>query len=127
MWDKFRAGDKDDFGKLALHYYQLLYNYGLNLNRDEEFISDCIQELFLELWERRGFLSRTDFVKTYLLRALRNKIYTESVRLKRFKEPQDAPFDVSADDPLLTLKAERHTTLPNTPSIASGTRCQDSK
>ncbi|WP_460639219.1 RNA polymerase sigma factor [Larkinella harenae] len=97
LWDKFRAGDQEAFGKLALHYYQLLYNYGLNLNRDDEFISDCIQELFLELWERRAFLSRTDFVKTYLLKALRNKIFKESIRLKRFKEPRDVPFEVGAD------------------------------
>ncbi|KQS27851.1 RNA polymerase sigma factor [Dyadobacter sp. Leaf189] len=97
LWDRFRAGDKEAFGKLALHYYQLLYNYGLNLNHDEDFVSDCIQELFLELWERRGFLSKTDFVKTYLLRALRNKIFKESIRLKRFQQPREVPFAAEAD------------------------------
>lgn len=97
LWDKFRAGDKEAFGKIALHYYQLLYNYGLNLNNNEDFVSDCIQELFLELWERRAFLSKTDFVKTYLLRALRNKIFKESIRLRRFKRPQDVQFAAGAD------------------------------
>jgi RNA polymerase sigma factor (sigma-70 family) len=109
LWDSFRAGDKEAFGKLALHYYQLLFNYGLKLNSDEDFICDCIQELYLELWERRSFLSGTDFVKTYLLRALRNKIIKESIRLKRFKEPQDLPFEPGADIPLeshLVLKEE---------------------
>ncbi len=92
LWERFRTGDKEAFGQLALYYYQLLYNYGLKLHRDEDLICDCIQELYLELWERRSFLSGTDFVKTYLLKALRNKIIKESVRLKRFKEPQDLPF-----------------------------------
>ncbi|MFD1141204.1 RNA polymerase sigma factor [Larkinella insperata] len=109
LWDKFRAGDKEAFGKLALHYYRLLYNYGLNLNRDEEFISDCIQDLFLELWERRAFLSRTEYVKTYLLKALRNKIFKESARLKRFQEPRHVPFEVGADSSIesyIVLKEE---------------------
>ncbi len=109
LWDRFRAGDKQAFGQLALHYYQLLYNYGLRLNSDEDFISDCIQELFLELWERRSFLSKTDFVKTYLLRALRNKIFKESIRLKRFKEPLDVPFAVESDvsiESYIVLKEE---------------------
>lgn len=97
LWDRFRAGDKEAFGKIALHYYQLLHNYGLNLNNDEDFVSDCIQELFLELWERRAFLSPTDFVKTYLLRALRNKIFKESIRLRRFKQPRDVRFANGAD------------------------------
>ncbi|WP_031529845.1 RNA polymerase sigma factor [Dyadobacter crusticola] len=102
LWDRFRAGDKEAFGQLALHYYQLLYNYGLRLNSDEDFIADCVQELFLELWERRTFLSKTDFVKTYLLRALRNKIFKESIRLKRFKEPLYASF---AADPDISIES----------------------
>ncbi|WP_439558345.1 RNA polymerase sigma factor [Dyadobacter sp.] len=109
LWDRFRAGDREAFGKLALHYYQLLYNYGLNLNSDEDFVSDCIQELFLELWERRTFLSPTNFVKTYLLRALRNKIFKESIRLKRFKEPKDVPFATGSDisiESMLVLNEE---------------------
>lgn len=109
LWDRFRAGDKEAFGQLALHYYQLLYNYGLRLNSDEDFISDCIQELFLELWERRTFLSKTDFVKTYLLRALRNKIFKESIRMKRFKEPLDVPFAAESDvsiESYIVLKEE---------------------
>ena len=92
LWERFRTGDKEAFGQLALYYYQLLYNYGLKLHHDEDLICDSIQELYLELWERRSFLSGTDSVKTYLLKALRNKIIKERIRLKRFKEPQDLPF-----------------------------------
>lgn len=97
VWDKFRAGDKEALGKLALYYYPLLYNYGLKLHADADFVCDCIQELYLELWERRSFLSATDFVKTYLLKALRNKISKESIRLKRFKAPQNLPFESPTD------------------------------
>jgi len=92
LWNRFRNGDREAFGQLAGEYYRALYNYGLRLSADKSFVSDCIQELFLELWERRSFLSGTNFVKTYLLRALRHKIIKESIRLRRFQEPGELDF-----------------------------------
>jgi RNA polymerase sigma factor (sigma-70 family) len=93
LWLEFRAGDPEALGKLAQVHYRALYNYGTKFSADPDFIRDCIQELYLELWERRTFLSETAFVKSYLLKALRHKLIKESIRLKRFQEPQDAFLD----------------------------------
>lgn len=93
LWLKFKAGDPDALGRLAQVHFRALYNYGTKFSSDSDFIRDCIQELYLELWERRSFLSETAFVKSYLLKALRHKLIKESLRLKRFKEPQEISFD----------------------------------
>ncbi|MCF2446453.1 sigma-70 family RNA polymerase sigma factor [Dyadobacter sp. CY345] len=98
LWLKFKSGDAVAFGELSQMHYRTLYNYATKFSSDSEFIRDCIQELYLELWERRTFLSETAFVKSYLLKALRHKLIKESVRLKRFKEPKELLFDADGSD-----------------------------
>ncbi|WP_254560349.1 RNA polymerase sigma factor [Dyadobacter diqingensis] len=92
LWLKFKSGDAAAFGELSQVHYRSLYNYATKFSSDSEFIRDCIQELYLDLWERRAFLSETAFVKSYLLKALRHRLIKESVRLKRFKEPKELLF-----------------------------------
>ncbi|MDQ6478250.1 sigma-70 family RNA polymerase sigma factor [Dyadobacter sp. LHD-138] len=98
LWLKFKSGDATAFGELSQVHYRALYNYATKFSSDSEFIRDCIQELFLDLWERRSFLSETAFVKSYLLKALRHRLIKESVRLKRFKEPKELSFDAEEAD-----------------------------
>jgi RNA polymerase sigma factor (sigma-70 family) len=99
LWQRFKAGDAEALGQLAQTHYRALYNYATKFSSDPDFIRDSIQELYLELWERRNFLSETAFVKSYLLKALRHKLIKESIRLKRFHEPQVAIFDTDPSDP----------------------------
>lgn len=98
LWLKFKSGDAAAFGELSQVHYRALYNYATKFSSDSEFIRDCIQELYLDLWERRSFLSETAFVKSYLLKALRHRLIKESVRLKRFKEPKELSFDADEAD-----------------------------
>ena len=97
LWLKFKSGDSVALGKLAQIHYRALYNYASKFSTDPDFIRDCLQELYLELWERRTFLSETAFVKSYLFKALRHKLIKESIRLKRF-QTQEGIFEVDASD-----------------------------
>lgn len=97
LWLRFKSGDAVAFGELAQVHYRALYNYATKFSSDSEFIRDCIQELYLDLWERRSFLSETAFVKSYFLKALRHKLIKESIRMKRFKEPKEL-FDIDEAD-----------------------------
>ena len=98
LWLKFKSGDSDALGKLAQIHYRALYNYASKFSGDPDFIRDCLQELYLELWERRDFLSETAFVKSYLFKALRHKLIKENVRLKRFQEQKNILFDGNDSD-----------------------------
>ncbi len=80
LWLAFRQGDEYAFGEIASKYYQSLYTYGARFSADREFVKDCIQELFIEMWERRDSIGDTDFIKFYLFKSLRRKIYRESNR-----------------------------------------------
>jgi len=74
LWNKFRNGDEAAFAELMRIHYQDLFNYGSRIAKDEELAKDCIQDLFLTLWEKRLTISETSFVKYYLLKSLRRKI-----------------------------------------------------
>jgi RNA polymerase sigma factor (sigma-70 family) len=74
LWDNFRRGDKDAFEALYHQYVDQLYNYGMHIFLDRTVVEDSIQDLFLELWQRRQFLGDTDGLRFYLYKSLKRKI-----------------------------------------------------
>jgi len=92
LWQQFKAGDALAFGQIADRYYRLLFNYGAQFSADPEFVRDCIQEMMLELWERRARLSDVSSVKAYLLKSLRHRIGREHLRHQRLNAVEDLAF-----------------------------------
>ncbi|QHV94544.1 RNA polymerase sigma factor [Spirosoma endbachense] len=92
LWNLFLEGDRAALGEIANRHYNKLYNYGTRFTQDKDFVRDCLQELFMELWERRDKLSKIQYVKPYLLTSLRHKLINESFKLKRFKQYEELPF-----------------------------------
>lgn len=62
------------FDQLAALRYRTLFNYATRFTKNQDFIKDAIQDLFLELWERRNRLVDTPYVTIYLIKALRNNL-----------------------------------------------------
>ncbi|WP_138991082.1 RNA polymerase sigma factor [Larkinella sp. C7] len=84
LWKDLVLGSEQALGSLMRIHYRSLLNYGQKFNRDEEFLKDCIQELFIEIWNRKLTLSSPDNVKAYLFSSLRRKIYREAHKLPLF-------------------------------------------
>jgi RNA polymerase sigma factor (sigma-70 family) len=59
---------------LMRHYYADLYNYAARFAQDESVIKDCIQEVFISLWQRRETAGTILSLRYYLLRAVKNKV-----------------------------------------------------
>jgi RNA polymerase sigma factor (sigma-70 family) len=94
LWIAFKKGDRAAYGSLVSIFYKILYNYGTKLSLDTHKVEDCIQDLFLELWNRREYLSETEYAKFYLLKALRRKIYFEKNHQQKWQhEPLDGESD----------------------------------
>lgn len=79
-WRQFCEGDKHAFGELTQRNYAALYHYGTRFTPDRDLIKDCIQDLFLDMWEKRGHLAHISAVRPYLFQSLRNNLIH---RLKR--------------------------------------------
>jgi RNA polymerase sigma factor (sigma-70 family) len=83
LWDLFRAGDESAYTRLMKMYAKTLFNYGFRICQDKDFLKDCIQDIFLELWNRRLKISPTPAVKYYLFKALRLRIFREQAKWNR--------------------------------------------
>ncbi len=59
---------------LMRHYYADLYNYAIRFSPDEAVVKDCIQEVFISLWQRRESATAILSLRYYLLRAVKNKV-----------------------------------------------------
>jgi RNA polymerase sigma factor (sigma-70 family) len=101
LWQALKRSEKAAFEILLKKYYTVVLNYGVRFYRDKEFVKDCVQELFVEIWNRREYLSDVISVKSYLLQSLRKNIIRESTRLKWFREAdkisEEQDFNVEFD------------------------------
>jgi len=66
--------DEQALGLLMRKYYSDLYNYAARFTQDEALIKDCIQEVFISLWQRRQTIGVILSPKFYFLRAIKNKV-----------------------------------------------------
>jgi RNA polymerase sigma factor (sigma-70 family) len=75
LWQQFKKGNCLAFETLMGKYGRILFAYGSKYSMDKEFVKDCIQDLFLDLWQKRDALNETVVVKAYLLASLRRRIH----------------------------------------------------
>jgi len=97
VWTDFLAGSEEAFQTIYDTHIQLLFKYGCHFSADEDFIKDCIQDLFLDLLHYRSKLGKTDNIKAYLLASLKRKIFKKSLQKEKSKITlvADLPFDYS--------------------------------
>lgn len=93
-------------------HYEVLYDYGMRLSQgDEALTKDCIQEVFIQFWNKRETWAGMQSEKAYLLVSLRHGIidaYRKNrrslafVRLSEAEEPVavfDLQFNESSEAP----------------------------
>ena len=101
LWQALKRSEKAAYEILLKKYYPIVLNYGVRFYKDKEFVKDCVQDLFIEIWNRREYLADVVSVKSYLLQSIRKNIIRESSRLKWFREADkisdDHDFDVEFD------------------------------
>ena len=74
IWNAFRQGNREALDYIFKEHASNLFAYGTRFTKDQELVLDCIQDLFVELWNRRQTLNETNSIKFYLLKALRRRI-----------------------------------------------------
>ena len=101
LWQALKRSEKAAYEILLKKYYPIVLNYGVRFYKDKEFVKDCVQDLFIEIWNRREYLADVVSVKSYLLQSIRKNIIRESSRLQWFREADkisdDHDFDVEFD------------------------------
>lgn len=95
LWAGLLRGDHKAYTEIISYYFQPVFVYGSRLSKDKDFVKDCVQDVFMELWRRRENLSHVSTVKAYLFTALRFKIYRERKKWQLNEE-------IDADDVFYT-------------------------
>ncbi len=97
LWQGFLAGDVAAFQTLMTDYFRVMFRYGTRFSRDKEFVKDCIQDVFLYLWEHRATLRADVAIKPYLMVSLRRHMHRnlpDAVYSDEFTEDKVQPFEL---------------------------------
>lgn len=74
----FIQGNTLAFSKLYNLHVNMLYNYGCRITTDMELLKDCIQEVFIKIYNKRTELDTVANFKSYIIISLKNKLCDES-------------------------------------------------
>ncbi|ARK10639.1 sigma-70 family RNA polymerase sigma factor [Fibrella sp. ES10-3-2-2] len=116
LWHRFQAGDSDALGELMARHYTTLLRYGTRFTRDTDCIRDCMQDVFVELWNRRDTLRSLGAgqVKTYLMTVLRRLLHEQYLNQSRFSflnvDDDALPLSASFSPEDQLISAEMNTT-----------------
>lgn len=70
LWDRLREGNQKAIEDLYHLNYQVLYSYAFKICRDKELSKDCVQDLFVQLWEKKKNLNEVAKVRSYLIQSI---------------------------------------------------------
>ena len=114
LWLVLKDGDRKGLEGLYRHFSRQLFQYGLSIHHDHDFVQDCIQEVFIDLWKYHKNLQKADNVKVYLFKSLSNKIFRESKKENKWKkveinENQEACFFIeSIESELIGIQRDEY-------------------
>ncbi|GHS95309.1 RNA polymerase [Bacteroidia bacterium] len=111
MWNDFRAGDNQAYAVIYRRYVKQLLAYGMRFSADRELVKDCVQNVFVHIYENRSRLKETDNVKLFLFITLKNSLFRLFEKEKEFSridtlEPVFS-VDYSTEDQLKEEKEEK--------------------
>ncbi len=74
LWLAFKKGDREALDNLFRSYYPLLFQYGLKIYPDQNYIEESLQDFFLYLYDRRKNLNQPNSIKSYLFTSYRRRL-----------------------------------------------------
>lgn len=102
LWKRYLSGEGDALESILRNHYNLLIQYGKKFTDDIDLVKDCIQNLFLSLWQNRINIHETPSVANYLLKALRHRLQRELSKSKNL---------ILVDDNFMGFKQDFQTEL----------------
>ena len=90
QWKDITDAGESAFESLYLSLYQNLFLTGYRISGDKELTKDAIQELFLEIWNKRAQLPDIQNVNAYFQTSLQRKII---YKIKQQRKKNHQPLD----------------------------------
>ncbi|TXI31412.1 MAG: sigma-70 family RNA polymerase sigma factor [Niabella sp.] len=91
LWSGVMNGDRQMFLSLYNRYYHTLLFIGLKRAKDDELVKDCIQQVFLYIWEKRTTMNVVLNVRAYLIISMLRRVSAEIKKANRQVWYDDEP------------------------------------
>ncbi len=72
QFERIRQGDVKEYEKMFRTYYQALCNYACTFLKDPDEAEETVQQVFVNIWNKREQISITTTLQAYLYRAVNN-------------------------------------------------------
>ncbi|MDL2245102.1 sigma-70 family RNA polymerase sigma factor [Parabacteroides sp. OttesenSCG-928-J18] len=93
-WEQLRKSDRDALALFFRLTSDLLYRYGMKLCVDEELVKDCMQELYVKIFQTAESLPALENPLFYLFKGLKNRLFNAIEQKERitYYSPQEIQF-----------------------------------
>ncbi|TDQ80200.1 RNA polymerase sigma factor [Sphingobacterium yanglingense] len=104
LFERIKNGDERSFKLLYDLYWEPLYIHALIMIEDEDLAKDIIQELFIQLWDKKEKIDIRQSLKSYLYTATRNLVISKMRQINRRSRLEEELERGYTDFDLNTLK-----------------------
>jgi RNA polymerase sigma factor (sigma-70 family) len=114
LWQSLKNGDNRALETIYKLHIKELHRYGTRFSLDESQISDCLHDVFVEIWQKRLELTpQINNIRFYLIKSLRNRILRHLSNQKRVVLTEDIglynfEFEDAQDSLLIKNEEEIH-------------------
>lgn len=101
LWNAFKEGSLTAFRLIYEQNVDNLFNYGNKITSYRAIASDCIQDLFVDLWTKRSKLGKVSSIKGYLFTAYRRRLIDLLNKQKQNLQIEDlSGFPIFLSEPI---------------------------
>ena len=101
LWNAFREGSLTAFRSIYEQNVNGLLNYGTTITAYRGIASDCMQDLFVDLWKKRSKLGKVNHIKGYLFTCYKRRLIDTLKRNKKFHHVGHLNgFEIILSDPI---------------------------
>jgi RNA polymerase sigma-70 factor (family 1) len=75
LFTQMALGDQQAFAKIFYHYTQRIYGFILSKTKSEELTEEIVQEVFIDIWEKRQMIKDVHNYESYIFTMAVNKTY----------------------------------------------------
>lgn len=98
LWQFVRQSQEWAFTALMERHFAALLNYGRKFSYNNDLVQDCVQDVLVDLWQRRSHTQTIQSIRAYLFTAVRNRVCRRDQQDQRFgsltSEVEEAPFTI---------------------------------
>jgi RNA polymerase sigma factor (sigma-70 family) len=105
-----RGEQRREYDVLIRTYSKQLFDFGFRFCQDGEIVKDCLQQLYLDLWNRGFDVAHDRRIKSYLFKAIKNRVLREKEKWSKnspIEEGYDFVLEFGAEMSMIALEGDR--------------------